>query len=201
MKNPDLKKIYHDSITADWITEPVTDTQYAIEETAETITIKFQYTVSFKDWVFNFLFFPIFWKPYKGMKNIFFVHYGFLKKYKSVRKIILDYLKGADKKIIVEGYSEGADIAEICTEDLIFHGCDVKGYGFGTSRVFSIFGKKILDEQLKNFTRVENGNDIVTKLPPWWLLFRHYGNKIHIGKKHQCWRFSIKDHMSYGENL
>jgi len=36
--NLDSAQLYDKTIHADWITEPVTDTQYAIEETEDMIT-------------------------------------------------------------------------------------------------------------------------------------------------------------------
>ena len=40
--NLDSAQLYDKTIHADWITEPVTDTQYSIEETDLNITVTFQ---------------------------------------------------------------------------------------------------------------------------------------------------------------
>ncbi len=192
--------IFKQTITADWQTESTTDTQYAIEETEDKLIIKLQGSVSRMDWIQNFSFWKI---PYKQMNNIFFVHAGFLKKYKAIRAIIQEAVhKNLDKKIVVLGYSQGAALALLVHEDIVFtFGKTPETTVFGCPRVFSIFGRKILKERMQGVTRYHNGNDVVCRVPFIWLLFRHYGSKIHIGNKYRWWKLSIKDHTTYGKNL
>jgi len=194
------RQIFKQTVIADWQTESTTDTQYAIEETADKLIIKLQGSVSRIDWIQNFSFWK---KPYKQMNNIFFVHSGFLKKYKAIRAIIQEAVyKNLDKKIIVLGYSQGAALALLVHEDIVFtFGKTPETTVFGCPRVFSIFGRKTLKKRLQGVTRYHNGNDIVCRVPFTWLLFRHYGNKIHIGNKYRWWKLSIKDHITYSENL
>lgn len=188
--------IFKQTITADWITEPKTDTQYAVEETKEKIAIKLQGSTSKTDWIQNFSFWV---KPYKEMENLFFVHYGFFKKFKSVKKII--YQKGLDasngaKKLVILGYSQGAAIGLITAEYLRFHFPDleIEAHLFEPPRVFTFIGSKVLKERLKGVKIYLNGNDIVTKVPPWIFAYKHYGEKVLIGKKRRWWKISIKEH-------
>ena len=188
--------IFKQTITADWQTESKTDTQYAIEETEEKIIIKFQGSTSKTDWIQNFSFWV---KPYKEMKNLFFVHYGFFKKFKSIKEIIyregLSAREGA-KKLVILGYSQGAAIGLITVEYLRFHFPDleIEAYLFEPPRVFTFIGFKILKERLKDVKIYFNGNDIVTKVPPWLLGYKHYGEKVLIGKKRRWWKISITEH-------
>lgn len=192
-----LISLFKQTITANWINGPL-DTQYAIEETEDTLTIKFQGSVSRLDWFYNFFFIPLFLiKPYHHMPKLYFVHRGFLKKYKAVRlEIQKAVYNNLEKKVVVLGYSQGAALALLAHEDIRFtFGIQSETTVFGCPRVFSLFGYKMLSNRLFGVTRIENGNDIVTRLPFAILFFRHYGEKIHIGKKRNFFRFSIKDHL------
>ncbi len=197
-------KLFNSAITANWITEPKTDTQYVVEVIGNTLTIKFQGSVSTLDWIYNFIFIPFFLiKPYHHMPKLYFVHRGFLEKYKAVRleiqKAILDNM---DKKIIILGYSQGAALAILAHEDIVFtFGVQPETTVFGCPRVFSLFGYRMLSDRLRGITRVENSNDIVTRVPFTWMGYRHYGKKIHIGVRRNWFKYSVKDHLTYKENL
>lgn len=194
----ELKNKFNAAITANWITESTTDTQYAIEETDDTLIIKFQGSVSKLDWFYNFFFLPFFLvKPYHNMPKLYFVHRGFLKKYKAVRlEIQKAVYANLEKNINILGYSQGAALALLAHEDIAFtFGVRSETTVFGCPRVFSLFGYKMLANRLRGITRIENSNDIVTRLPFAIMLFRHYGVKIHIGQKRNLFRFSIKDHL------
>jgi len=188
---------YNNTVAGPWI-DGALDTQYRIEETDSSITVTFQGSCSKLDWRQNFSF----WKlPYKGMKHLFFVHAGFDNKYRAVKDDIMQDVGEAvalGKKVTVSGYSQGAALAQRHFEDVWYNVTkDVVGIGFGTPMSFSIWGSKYLKERFVNFTRVENGNDIVTKLAGWLFGYRHYGKVIHIGSKRRFWKFSIKDHTTY----
>jgi len=195
-----IRDLYDLTTTASWITEPKTDTQYAIEKIEDMLTIKFQGSVSKLDWFYNFLFLPLFLvKPYHHMPKLYFVHRGFLKKYKAVRTEIQKAVyENLEMKIRILGYSQGAALALLAHEDIRFtFGIQSETTVFGCPRVFSLFGYKMLNDRLSGVTRIENGNDIVTRLPFAILFFRHYGKRIHIGKKRNLFRFSTNDHLPH----
>ena len=196
-----MKEIYEQTTKGPWTTEESTDTQYRITETDDLITIDFQGSCSGLDWLQNFSFWK---KPYKNMPKVFFVHAGFLKKYKAVRDVIHGVCrKSPGKDVMIRGYSQGAALAQLCYEDIWFNfpASMAKGIGFGTPRVFGIWNFRALNDRLEKFLRVENGNDIVCHLPPWLFLYKHYGTKKHVGSKRHWWKYSIKDHLTYEENL
>jgi len=165
----------------------------------DTLLLSFQGSLSVIDWIYNFMTKKV---PYKGANKSFKVHRGFLKKYKSIRDDVLDYVKNANpKKIIVSGHSQGGAMASLALEDLEFHGYQaVRGIVFGCPRVFS---KTTEEYRFYNLLRVENGNDIVTKFPMKWQGYRHFGKGLLIGSKKENFKISIKDHnpMSYAISL
>ncbi|MDD4773065.1 MAG: hypothetical protein PHZ09_05600, partial [Eubacteriales bacterium] len=93
-----------------------------------------------------------------------------------------------DKKIesaTVCGYSHGAALAVLCHEYIWFNRPDLRsrlnGYGYGGPRV--LWGQSIPRERWKNFIRVCNTGDIVTRLPPKLLGYRHAGKPLYIGER------------------
>ena len=196
-----LQKYFSQCTSGGWKTSKTTDTQYKIEEDDDTLSVIFQGSVSRLDWLYNFWFSVI---PYKKMSNLFFVHAGFLKKYKSIREDVrFQALKAKSlrKKFKLLGFSQGGSLAIVAHEDIRSQlGMPVETIVFGASAVFSFIGGKVLRSRLENVTRVENGNDIVTKILGW-LLYKHYGKVVHIGKPRKWYKLSIKDHTTYKENL
>lgn len=194
-----LKEEYINTFYGVWQTTRL-DAQYRIERTEDSIIITFQGSTSPLDWKHNFSFWK---KPYNRMSTLFFVHAGFLKMYKSVRPYIAEAVKNAfeeDKLIKIRGYSQGAALALLAHEDVFFnYNVHPDTVVFGCPRVFSIFGSKELKFSLGKVVRVENGNDIFTKIPVWF--YRHYGTVRHTGSKRQWWKISFRDHLKYKENL
>ena len=184
---------YNKTVAKPWI-DGVKDTQYRIEETDSSITVTFQGSHSKLDWWQNFMFSK---KLYRG--SFIFCHRGFGIKWKAVQNEIMSHIDGS-KSIHIRGFSQGSALGELMHEDVSYrYGIQSDTILFGKPRVFVIHRK--LKSRLSGITRVENGNDIVTKLPFFWLLYKHYGARIHIGKKRKLFRFSVKDHTTYKENL
>ncbi len=199
----DFVKAFSETVDVIWTHKNKdTSTEYNIYEDDKVLRISFRGSTSDMDWKQNFM---IWKKPYKHMKKLFFVHAGFLKKYKSVRDDIMPRIvdaRYAGKHIEIRGYSQGAALAILCHEDVLFF-CQYLAQTsvFGCPRVFSIFNGKVLTSRMFNVVRYQNGNDAVTKIPFLWMLYRHYGKSINIGKKRRWWKFSIKDHAEYKRNL
>ena len=130
--------------------------------------------------------------PYKNMFKKWRVHGGFLKVWKSMKDDIEAYV--ADiltthseiKKIVCIGYSHGAALAVLSTENMEYlygDSYEVSGYGFGTPRVLWGIVPKEVKYRLRNFTSVRNIPDIVTHVPPVFFGFRNAGTLVKIGKK------------------
>ena len=65
---------------------------------------------------------------------------------------------------------------------------------FGCPRGGNYAFRKFYNERIFKALRIENGNDIVTKIPLLIMGYRHVGEKIHIGRKRSPFLFSFKSH-------
>lgn len=162
---------------------------YAIEYEGDTLYLLFQKSNGAEDWKNNFSF-PA--KPYKRMNTVWLCHGGFLKVWKSMKDdieaFVAEILKNHPeiKKIVIIGYSHGAALAVLATEDIEYlYGkeYEVSGYGFGTPRVLWGIVPKEVKDRLRNFTSVRNIPDIVTHVPPVFFGFRNAGTLVKVGKK------------------
>ncbi len=193
-----LLELFNLCLNADYVhTENSGD--YAIVKSKNQLILLFQWSNGSEDWENNFNF-PA--KAYKKGSDKWYCHRGFLKVWKSIRDEleprVESILKANDtiNSIICIGYSQGAAIAGLATEDMEFLYGDkktVQGYGFGCPRFVFGFLPEAVKKRFEKFTPILNRRDIVTHVPPALLGFRHAGNIIRIGKgKHN----SIDSHKS-----
>jgi predicted lipase len=178
------------------------DGDYHIKREGNILKIFFEWSDGKADWLNNFKFFPIPWKPYKNMSRLWYCHRGFLKVWKSIEPYLkADINDTKIREIEIVGYSHGAAIALLCYEYCKYNraDADVRGVGFGCPRVFWCMVPKEIKERFNNFVVVRNGADIVTHVPPVIFGFRHVSKVIKIGKDDDL----IKDHYSdrYLQNL
>lgn len=176
---------------------------YYVERVDNTLKIFFECSDGKEDWLNNFRFFAIPWKPYKEMKQTWLCHRGFLKVWKSIKPHIeADISNPEIQRIEIVGYSHGAAIAVLCHEYCVFNrpDCEVEGVGFGCPRVFWGIVSRSVKERFKNFKVVRNGNDIVTHVPPVIFGFRHISEVVKIGRTSGN---IVKDHYGseYLKNL
>ena len=182
-----MVELFKRCLNAEYIhTENRTD--YVVEVEDDIIYIFFEWSDDLNDWRLN-LNFPA--KAYKHSGALWFVHRGFLSAWKDVRgdvemqvgEILALYPK--INKIRCVGYSHGAAVALLCTEDMEYlYGdkLDVQGFGFGCPRTVWGFAPRTVKARLARFTAVRNKGDIVTHVPPAVLGYRHFG-LIKIGKR------------------
>lgn len=161
------------------------DASYFIERNGDKLEIYFEWSNGKTDWMNNFDF-PA--KPYRDMKDSWYCHRGFLKVWKSIEPYVEEYIFDLSiNKVEIVGYSHGGAIAQLCYEYVRFHrpDIDVRGWGFGAPRV--VWGRvgSIVRKRFEGFVTVINAKDIVTKLPPKWLGYRHIGStlQINLGSK------------------
>ena len=155
---------------------------YRTEQRGSTLFLFFEKSNGAVDWKNNFDF-PA--KPYREMKDLWFVHRGFLRVFKSIEPHVAPLIADPNiQEIIISGYSHGAAIALLCHEYCVYNRPDLKdhihGYGFGCPRV--VWGPCGAKSRFENFRVIRNGSDLVTHLPPVIFGFRHVGTKIKIGK-------------------
>lgn len=177
-----------------------TGVQYFIGERNGKIILSFRGSDELKDWITNFKF----WQktvPYGNTETKVKIHSGFYEAYQTVRNDILnffdDYLIEHKVNCIdMVGHSLGGGILILCAVDLQFHHPKIQ-YNvvtFGCPRVGNKAFAKSYNKRLVKTLRVENGNDIVTKLPFKILGFKHVGIKIHIGNFRLLSLFSVISH-------
>lgn len=156
-----------------------------------TLYISFLGTVSMKDLLHTLMFWK---KPYKRMKNTFYVHAGFLRIYKKLQPIVHNWIKDFNKfdNIIISGHSLGGAIATLCREDIAYlseeeikelrtknTNCIISG----TPRVFSIFKSSIPRKRCFDIIRIIYKGDIIPSLPPKILGYTHIGVPYQFGKR------------------
>lgn len=177
MKETKLSELFNRCLRAKYI-HTVEDGDYAIELDGDTLYLLFQWSHSHMDWVSNFDF-PA--RAYKNGEDKWRVHRGFLRVWKAMRDDIerkVDEILAEKKiqKIMCVGYSHGAAISLLATEDMVYlHGdkYTVNGYGFGCPRC--VWGKlpEGVYARVMRFKAICHKQDIVTHLPPTVFGFRH----------------------------
>lgn len=179
-----MKSLFKKCLYADYI-HTAEGGDYAIQIEGDTLYILFECSDGKEDWKNNFDF-PI--TPYKESK--WYCHRGFLKVWKAMRdeieEQVADLLSKKDiQNITCIGYSHGAALAVLCTEDMEYlwgSQYKVKGYGFGCPRVLWGIVPKEVKERLRNFKSIRNKPDLVTHVPPKIFGYRNAGELIKIGK-------------------
>ena len=177
MKETKLSELFNRCLRTKYI-HTVEDGDYAIEREGDTLYLLFQWSHSHMDWISNFDF-PA--RAYKNGDDKWRVHRGFLRVWKAMRDDIerkVDEILAEKKiqKIMCVGYSHGAAISLLATEDMVYlHGdkYTVNGYGFGCPRC--VWGKlpAAVAERVGHFKAICHKQDIVTHLPPVVFGFRH----------------------------
>ena len=158
--------------------------QCYLRRQGDTLFITFRGSYSAKYWNVDLTFFKT-CIPYDICNPKIRVHSGFLNAYKrpSVRNRIHCAVTSDVRHVRVAGHSYGAALAVLCAVDLEYHyPClDYEVLLFGCPRVGNRAFRKSYNKRVFKTLRVENGNDIVTKVPPALWGFRHVGVKIHVG--------------------
>lgn len=197
-----LKKAYDESMQCTGHTNKEYDVEYSLTTDHETknIIIAFQGSGSKIDWLINFDILKI---PYRYMKPVFFVHRGFLARYKAVQDDIHEVIAPLLKKgytIDLRGFSQGCTTAILLHEDIAYrYSIQANTIVFASPRVFGWWSFKVLKKRLEGVTLVINKSDIVPRLPLFIQGFIHYGNKIKLGK----WKLFlfpwnwVKEHLGY----
>lgn len=167
--------------------------QYSYILIGGSLYFLFQGSHSVIDWIINF---RLFKKPYKRMKETFYVHSGYIKYWKSIEDEIYNIIeKIRPKQIISFGHSQGGAIA------LLFHewiGFNLKiphiGYAAGCPRVIGFFTNKNIIKRWENFTIIENGYDAVPHYPFSIFLYKKTNKPVHIGevkKWYMFWKYFL----------
>ncbi|MDF2859453.1 MAG: lipase-like isoform, partial [Neobacillus sp.] len=158
------------------IDDPKSDVQCFLRKLDGCLSITFRGSNSGTDWKTDFAFRKKV-IPYGNTLSKIRVHTGFLNAYKSpaVREAIHAMISSDTFQIMITGHSLGAALAVLCAVDLEYHYPD-KDYEvilFGAPRVGNRAFRNSYNKRLFKTLRIENGNDIVTKLPFACMGYRH----------------------------
>ena len=165
----------------------------------DVLWITFRGTDSPREWFSNLSF----WKktiPYDNTETKIRVHTGFINTYKGkgVRDGILNTVTGANF-IKISGHSRGAALAVLCAVDIQYNfpDRDIEVVLFGCPRVGNKAFMQSYNKRVDKTVRVENSNDIVTKIPFTFMGYSHVGAKVHIGSRRLPFVFSANDHFPH----
>lgn len=181
-----LRYLFRQCLDADYI-HAGESADYAIIRDKKVLYLYFQCSEGVLDWKNN-LDFPA--RAYSNGEMCWFVHRGFLRAWKSVRKEIEDKIRfqlhrGGVTHIVCVGYSHGAVLAGLASEDMQFlygKSVTVSGYGFGCPRfLWGIVGRCV-KARFARFTVIRNIPDIVTHLPPALLGYSHPSKPFRVGR-------------------
>lgn len=187
----------HPHTTLTVIDSPKTGVQGFLRQNGDQLSIAFRGTDSLQDWKMDLKF----WQktiPYGNTVSPIRVHTGFINAYKNpqVREFLHRFVTPDIHFIRITGHSYGAALAVLCAVDLEYNfpGKDIEVILFGCPRVGNQAFQKSYDQRVFKTIRVENGNDIVTKIPFAIMGYRHVGIKFHIGPPRIWGRFSNEHH-------
>lgn len=173
------------------------DVQYYLRKHNDELLVTFRGSDSYTDWITNFLFYKQ-TIPYGNISSKIRVHAGFLKAYKAsdVRNRILGSIPETVNYIRVTGHSLGAALATLCAVDIQYNfpNKNIEVILFGSPRIGNKAFKLSYNKRLPKTVRVENGNDLVTKIPFPWMGYRHVGAELHIGRPRFIGVGSVHDH-------
>ena len=179
------------------IDDRVTGVQCFIRRRGETLIFAFRGSDSKKDWQTN-LAFRQKAIPYGQQSSKIRVHSGFVDAYKApqIRLRLQGLILPGVKRIAICGHSLGAALAVLCAADMqaSFPDRQVEVILFGCPRVGNRAFRDMYDRRVPKTLRVENGNDIVTKIPLAIMGYRHVGVPLRIGTRRLPGIISFEQH-------
>jgi predicted lipase len=174
--------------------------KYFLRKKNDVLNITFRGTDEPREWHSN-LTFSKKMIPYDNTESKIRVHTGFLNSYKSekVRENILKSVTPEINYIKISGHSRGAALAVLCAVDIQYNfpDKDIEVFLFGCPRVGNKYFSLSYNKRVDKTVRVENGNDIVTKVPFVIMGYRHVGAKISIGSVRLPFIISANDHYPH----
>jgi len=190
-------------IDVEWLTQgpwthgcKETDTEYKVKREGGTLYITFQGNTSKTDWLMSFAFWPM----YKRMREPWFVHAGFRKKYHSIRDDLLRLVQDENPGLVcVTGVSGGVPMAALAMEDInyTFDKISAFGDGYAGPRFLWLPTQRIAG-RWEDFTLHHVGNDAVTKAPPSIFGYRHVGWVYQYGERKPFrWDFKVHNIEAY----
>lgn len=181
-----------------WIEKKKTDTQCFVCSKGGYVYLTFRGSSTDADWDTNFDIeqIPCMWG---------YLHKGFEADIRSVywtAKNTINRPCHKNKKLIITGHSQGAGVASIMGIALLEVGDPVGAViHFGGPRVADSFCATHIDKNFPDiFHRVVNNNDVVTRIPPRIMGYRHFG-KLHYFKGNGAYTDDISEWKRFLDRL
>lgn len=167
-----------------------TDTQGFAAWNDEQVLVAFRGTESIRDLLHDLTFRKT---PYPfGGK----VHQGFYRAAESVFDQVIQIVKRLKgRRIIVCGHSLGAALAAITAHGLRRKMIRIHAvYLFGCPRVFNAAAADTYDSDLPSTYRYFHNCDVVPRVPPAWMGYRHIGVSIYVDRLGKMrWRVTPRE--------
>ena len=108
------------------------------------------------------------------------VHRGFKREVDDIWPILEEQLKNNEKTLWFTGHSLGGAMATICAGR-----CALSHIKSNPTQIYTFGSPRVGNKRYINFVKVNhvrwvNNNDIVTRVPPVWLGYRHTGQEHYI---------------------
>jgi triacylglycerol lipase len=125
------------------------------------------------------------------------VHRGFKREVDDLWPRLEQALKNNTRPLWFTGHSLGGAMATICASR-----CKLSYIQSNPRALYTYGSPRVGNRQYIDFVQYEayrwvNNNDIVTRVPPWWLGFRHKGQEIYLNSRGEMCRLTawqrIKD--------
>jgi predicted lipase len=195
----DIQPYISDTCTK-MIADKKSNIEYFLRRGKDTLQITFRGTDSPRNWKTDLTF----WKktiPYNNADSKIRVHTGFINAYKrrGVRDKILSSIGDDTHYVKISGHSMGAALAVLCAVDIQFNfpDRDIQVFLFGCPRIGNKAFMLSYNKRVEKTVSIENGNDIVTKLPFAFMGYRHVGAKLNIGAFKLPFILSANDHYPH----
>lgn len=181
-----LRSLFEECLAQDYRTVE-NSASFHVSVKENTLFLFFEPSNGREDWDNN-LNFRV--QPYDDMDPVWYCHAGFLKVFKSALPHLKPYIEAPNvRRVVTVGYSHGGALAVLFHEAMCFHRPDlaehIKTFAFGAPRVLFAPIPLRVKARFRGLYLIQNEGDLVTKLPPALLGFRHVGNIISIGEKNQ----------------
>jgi len=146
-------------------------------------------TDSITDWARDFMFGKKV-IPYNGTNPKILVHDGFLRSYKLIRSYIQKIVsESKSEKVYFFGHSLGAAVIALAALDIQYNfpQKQIGAIAIGMPNIGNLEFKKSFEKRLPDFTRIENGSDLIPLLPPLSWGWSQIGHFIHVGSPRKKW--------------
>jgi predicted lipase len=152
-------------------------------------TLAFRGTEDLDDWLTNI---QIHKQPFSLVKGGFEipcgeVHEGFLENWLAIKAAVLAAIGDVPRDITVTGHSLGGALATLCAIELDAMEWTPKLVTFGAPRVGNDDFVRLVNANIRDYTRVENFGDPVPWVPTYTRGFRHAG-AFKRGRRIPHWR-------------